>query len=164
MRRSPGKALAAAGLAMALLLAASPGLAQKPPPMAGQVQLAPLPQMEGMVDWSLLAQVDIQARKDRYVPKFSPQVQALDGKEIRLAGYMLPLENKGKQKRFLLSRATPHCAFCMPGGPEAIAVVEARAGIAFTMDPIVVTGRLVLQSNDPGSMFYKLVDAVQVRP
>ena len=51
------------------------------------------------------------------VPAFAQVVTALDGKAIKVQGFMMPLDiGEIKQRRFLLVAAPPHCSFCLPPG------------------------------------------------
>src|SRR4026207_2547640 len=54
-----------------------------------------------VVPWETLAQVSFSKQKDRYTAEFSKQVAALDKREVKLKGFMLPLEQGLAQKRFL---------------------------------------------------------------
>ena len=69
----------------------------------------PLPEMKGVVSWKTLAEVTPVRQKDRFVPQFSKEINALDKKEVKLQGFMMPLDMGEKQKRFLLV-AMPHPA------------------------------------------------------
>jgi hypothetical protein len=113
-----------------------------------------------VVSWEALAQVSVTKQKDRYVPEFSKEIAALDQREVRLQGFMLPLEPGAKQKRFLLSAQPPECAFCMPGTAEQFAEVLAKEGVKYVLDPIVVYGRFVLVRDDSGGLLYRLTGAV----
>jgi hypothetical protein len=53
-----------------------------------------------VVSWETLANVSVTRQKDRYVPEFSKQILALEKREVKLRGFMLPLEQDA-QKRFL---------------------------------------------------------------
>ena len=70
----------------------------------------PLPELKGVVSWKTLAEVTPVKQKDRFVPQFSKGVAALDQKEIKLQGFMMPLDMGEKQKRFLLVAMPPSCA------------------------------------------------------
>ena len=49
----------------------------------------------------------------------------------------------------------------MPGGPESVVEVKAKAGLKYSLDPVAVQGRLELVKNDPAAgLFYRLHDAV----
>jgi len=116
----------------------------------------------GVVPWETLAQVSVTRQKDRYVPEFSKQILALDKREVKLKGFMLPLEQGHLQKRFLLSAQPPECAFCMPGTAEQFAEVQAKTPVKYVNDPIVVSGTLVLLRDDSGGLLYRLTEARMV--
>jgi len=115
---------------------------------------------KGLVSWKTLAQVEEVKVNNRVLPKFSPQITALDSKEVRLQGFMMPLEPGMKQKRFLLSANVPSCPFCMPGGPDSLIEVLCKKPIAFNMEPIVISGKLSVLSDDPTGLWYRITDAV----
>ena len=120
----------------------------------------PLPEMKGIVSWKTLAEVTPVREKDRFVPQFSKGVSALDKKEVKLQGFMMPLDMGEKQKRFLLTSMPPSCAFCLPGGPDQLVEVVAKNPVKYGFDPIVVTGKFVVLKDDPMGLYYRLVDAV----
>jgi uncharacterized protein len=119
-----------------------------------------LPELKGVVSWQTLAQVSLIKQKDRIVPDFAKEVAALDKKEVRLQGFMLPLDVGDKQKRFLLTATPPSCGFCMPGGPEQVVEVTTKVGIKVSQDPVVLAGRLVLVRDDPSGLYYRLIEAI----
>lgn len=112
------------------------------------------------VPWETLAQVELVAQRNVYLPRFAEAVLKLDAKEVKLQGFMVPLGVGGKQTHFLLASNPSGCAFCMPGGPESMVEVKAKSGLKYSLDPVLVKGRLELVKNDPtGSVFYRLHDA-----
>jgi hypothetical protein len=98
------------------------------------------------------------------VPQFTKEIEALDKKEVKLQGFMMPLDTGEKQKRFLLTSMPPSCAFCMPGGPDQLVEVQAKTPVKYGFDPIVVTGKFVVLKDDPMGLYYRLTDAVAVAP
>ena len=139
------------------LLAMSSAFAQLTP------GFAPLPERKDVLSWKLLAQVELVKLKDRYVPQFSEGVAALHAKEVKVQGFMMPLEMGDKQSHFILSATPVDCAFCMPGGPESLVEVKMKKPVAYGMDPVIVTGRLAVLKDDPTGVFYRLTDAVAVK-
>lgn len=129
-----------------------------PSPYAGK----PLPDLKGVVSWKTLSQVEAVRQKGKFVPKFSGSITALDKKEIRLQGFMMPLDMGEKQKRFILTALPPSCSFCLPGGPEQLVEVEAKTPVKYGFEPIVVTGRMVVLKDDPMGLYYRLTDAVVI--
>ena len=115
-----------------------------------------------LVSWETLAQVSVTRQKDRYVPEFSKQILALDKREVKLKGFMMPLESGMTQKHFLLSAQPPDCAFCMPGTAEQFAEVLARVPVKVPSDAIVVSGTFSLVRDDSGGLLYRLTEAVVV--
>jgi len=96
------------------------------------------------------------------VPSFSRDILGLDQKEVKVQGFIIPLDLGDKQKRFLLSAVPPHCPFCMPAGPEAIVEVQAKTPVKYALEPIVVAGRFAVLKNDEGGLLYRITDAAQV--
>jgi uncharacterized protein len=131
-------------------------------PRSPAAQAKPLPELKGVVSWKTLAEVEAVRQKDRFVPKFSSTIMGLDKKQVRLQGFMMPLDVGDRQKRFILSAMPPSCAFCLPGGPDQLVEVQARTPIRYTFDPVVVSGRLAVLTDDAMGLFYRLTDAVIV--
>jgi hypothetical protein len=113
----------------------------------------------GVVPWETLANVSVVRQKDRYVPEFSKQILALEKREVRLRGFMLPLEQGARHRHFLLSAQPPECAFCMPGTAEQFAEVRTRAPVKYITEPATFTGTFILVRDDSGGLLYRLVDA-----
>jgi hypothetical protein len=122
-----------------------------------------LPERKDVVSWKLLSQVELVKVKDRYQPQFSSGVAALDAKEVKVQGFMMPLEMGEKQSHFILSASPSSCAFCMPGGPESMVEVKTRKPLPYGMEPVVLTGKLTVLKDDPAGVFYRLSDAVPVK-
>jgi uncharacterized protein len=120
----------------------------------------PLPELKGVVSWKTLADVTPVKQKDKFVPQFSKGIEALDKKEVKLQGFMMPLDTGEKQKRFLLVSMPPSCAFCLPGGPDQMVEVQAKTAVKYGFEPIVVTGKFVVLKDDPMGLYYRLTDAV----
>jgi hypothetical protein len=124
--------------------------------------LAPANEQGAVVSWEALAQVTVTKQKDRYVPEFSKQIVALDNREVRLRGFMLPLEQGARQKHFLLSAQPPECAFCMPGTAEQFAEVRTRTPVKYVTEPITLSGTFVLVRDESGGLLYRLNEATLV--
>jgi hypothetical protein len=101
-------------------------------------------------------------QKDKFVPSFSAEIAKLDKKEVRLQGFMLPLEMGERQKTFILTSMPPGCAFCLPGGPDALVEVQAKSPIKYAFEPVVLSGRFQVLKDDPTGLYYRLTDAVPV--
>ena len=144
------------------LLLAFPVFAQhQAPPGVDPSQAQPLPERKDVLSWKMLSQVELVKQKDRYVPQFSKEVAALDQKDVKVQGFMMPLQMGDKQTHFVLSAMPQSCAFCMPGGPESMVEVKSKAAVKYTFEPVVLTGKLSVLKDDPTGVFYRLTDAVQ---
>jgi hypothetical protein len=130
-----------------------------PPGVDPNAAFPPLPERKDVVSWKTLAQVEIVKQKDRYVPQFSSSVAALDKKDVKLQGFMMPLEMGEKQAHFVLASTPTSCAFCVPGGPESMVEVKMKTPVKYTFDALVVTGKLAVLKDDPSGIFYRITDA-----
>ena len=94
------------------------------------------------------------------VPVFSEEVKALEGKEVAIRGYIIPVEGYKGHKEFIFS-AYPYnmCFFCGGAGPETVMEVYAKEAINYTAEPITIRGRLQLNSGDINRLIYSLSEA-----
>jgi hypothetical protein len=122
---------------------------------SGQV----LPEFAGVVPWKTLAQVEPVKEGKKIVPRFSADILSLDQKDVRVYGFMIPLEMTEQQQHFLLSAVPPHCPFCMPAGPDAIVEVKAKKPVTYGFEPIVIAGRFSVLKDDPAGVLYRMTDA-----
>jgi hypothetical protein len=147
-----------------LIALAMPAMAQHQlPPGVDPSQVKPPPDRNDVVSWKLLGQVELVKQKDRYVPQFAAGVAALDQKEVKVQGFMMPLQMGDKQTHFVLSAMPQTCAFCLPGGPESLVEVKSKTPVKYTFEPVVLTGKLAVLKDDPTGVFYRLTDAVQAK-
>jgi uncharacterized protein len=150
-------ALAVAALAIAAAHAQAPRAGLQVP--GGAIEGQPA----GTIPWELLQQAKTIQKADRkFGPEFTREIRQLDRQQVKLYGFMLPLDQSARQKRFLLASFPPHCSFCLPGGPESMVEVIADKPIDFTYEPIVVAGRMAVLDND--LVYYRLTGAAAVQP
>lgn len=117
-------------------------------------------------NWKTLSKVTIEKKFDELMnfeidyPTFSEEVQALDGKEISLEGWMIPLDELRGKNYFVLS-ALPfaNCFFCGGAGPETVVEVFTSEEFDFTEDRVKVTGTLSLNTDDPSRLMYVMNEA-----
>jgi uncharacterized protein len=129
------------------------------PPGVDPTAIKPLPERKDVLSWKVLSQVELVKQKDRYVPQFSSNVTALDKKEVKVQGFMMPLEMGDKQSHFVLAAMPTTCAFCLPGGPESMVEVKMKTPVKYSFDALVVTGKLAVLKDDPSGIFYRITDA-----
>jgi hypothetical protein len=148
---------------LALALLALPAAAQHQPPGVDPSQFKPLPERSDVLSWKVLSQVELIKQKDRYVPQFAKDVAALDQKQVKVQGFIMPLQMGDKQSHFVLTAMPQTCAFCMPGGPESMVEVKSKTPVKYTFEPVVLTGKLSILKEDPTGVFYRLTDAVPAK-
>jgi hypothetical protein len=133
-------------------------------PSAQHYSTAILPERAGVVPWRTLAQVETEQVGVRVVNKFSREILALDQKDVKLQGFIVPLDIGDRQKRFLLSAVPAECPFCLPAGPDALVEVQAKTPVRYGVEPIVVSGRFSVLQGEEGGLLYRLVDAESLGP
>jgi hypothetical protein len=170
-----GKILAVAALLCLGAVQAQPGAA-KPPPVSIDLPggsgpgvhspnspFAPLTERADVVPWSVLTDVKTRAEKNRILPVFTASQMALNQKNQRIQGFMMPLEPGEKQKHFLLTSVPMTCSFCTPGGPESMVEVKTKTPVKYTLEPVVVEGRFLVLADDSYGLYYRVTDAVGVK-
>jgi hypothetical protein len=132
-------------------------------PDASTYSASLLPELSGVVSWKTLAQVEPEAKGGRIVPKFSGAILSLDQQEVRIQGFMLPMDVGLLQGHFLVSAVPPHCPFCLPAGPDALVEVKAKKPIAFALEPVLLYGKFSVVRDDPAGMLYRLTEAEPIQ-
>ncbi len=161
---SPAWLLAAFALAQSTNAWAQAAKAPPAPavPVAPGQMITPqeyLAEKAGVTSWRLLSLVQPIKTGGKIVPEYDKQISALNGKAVKVQGFMLPLDMGDKQKRFLLSAAPPHCTFCLPGGAETMIEVRAKSAVRYGFDAVVLSGKLAVLKDDPTGLYYRLTDA-----
>ena len=123
----------------------------------------PLAERNDVLPWSLLTAVTTKTEKNRILPVFGPDIQALNLKNQRIQGFMMPLSPGDKQNHFLVSSVPLTCAFCLPGGPESMVEVKTRVPVKYTMEAVVVEGKFAVLKDDPYGLYYRLTEAAAVK-
>lgn len=97
------------------------------------------------------------------VPKISSTVEKMDGKEIEIEGYIIPLTGQVTQSHFMLSKFPQStCFFCGKAGPETAMQVFMRDNkkVKITERKVKVKGTLYVNPIDAFSLLYTLENAV----
>ncbi len=120
----------------------------------------------GGTSWRLLETTKLNDRTDRKTgmistrPIFPAVVQALAGKQIKVAGWMMPLENGARQKHFVLLGYPPGCPFHLHALPNQFIEVYSAVPVKVDeMNPTVISGTLELTGHDESGIFYRLRNA-----
>lgn len=117
-----------------------------------------LPDLPDVISWKMLAQVEYSNDVSE-PPVFAEQVQALHGQEVKVQGFMMPLDNAADQSHFILSVYPPSCFYCLPAGPEGIIEVFSNDAIDFSFDPLLLSGILNVLTDDEMGIFYRIENA-----
>jgi hypothetical protein len=97
------------------------------------------------------------------VPVFSEDVKRLEGKEIKVRGYIIPVEGYKSHTEFVFS-AFPYnmCFFCGGAGPETVMEIYAKKPVEYSSQAVTLKGRLMLNDNDINRLMFAMTDAVLV--
>lgn len=122
------------------------------------------------ITWETLEDVKFQHKYDvsrnvwSTTAKFGPKVKAVEGKQIKITGYMIPLDVNGGQ--YVLS-ALPYsaCFFCGGGGRETVMelwLVKTKRRYSVD-DRVTLTGILRTNTEEYG-LSYVLENATEATP
>lgn len=120
------------------------------------------------VKWSELEKVDFEEFYDRNRSEwsmratFAGDVRALDGAEIEITGYTIPLEVSGEV--YVLSAfAFSSCFFCGGAGPESVMGIDFKESPDRLNTDDVITVQGVLRLNrTPGMEFHYMLEDVEL--
>jgi len=85
-----------------------------------------------------------------FYPNFTPELKALEGKEITIQGFYVPFAPEDGNYIIISKYPMSQCFFCGGGGPESVAEVTfAKAPAKFQVDDLItVKGILKLNASD----------------
>lgn len=111
--------------------------------------------------WGILRQTKIGMDEKRgvFTAEHPAVVKALQGTNVTISGFIMPLENGKQMRHFLLSKYTPVCAFCPPGEPNEVVEVTLGKPIPFRQSLVNVTGKFAISNNGEQGLFFRLDDA-----
>ncbi len=89
-------------------------------------------------------------------PEYNQKIKQYNGKVVTLMGYMFPLEQSEKQKKFLLGPYPLSCPFHYHVGPSQVIEINSDQAIDFSFDPVTVKGELKVKFNKETGIFYYL--------
>ena len=119
--------------------------------------------------WKTLSRITYKKEYDEFLgfkidkPVFGESVVELEGEEVSVRGYIIPVEGYKSHTEFIFS-AYPYnmCFFCGGAGPETVMEVEASEAVEYTAEQVVLKGKLQLNADDINRLMYILVDATMV--
>ncbi|MEM9896190.1 MAG: hypothetical protein AAF789_07455 [Bacteroidota bacterium] len=112
-------------------------------------------------EWQYMEELGMQAE----IPVFDEKIKSLEGKEITLTGYYLPV-NVSSDRVILSKQPYASCFFCGGGvGLESVAEVQfADERPFFKLDDLVtVKGKLKLNEKEYGHLVFILTDAELIK-
>lgn len=120
--------------------------------------------------WKTLSKITFRKEYDEMlgfkidVPVFSDDVKSLEGKEVTVKGYIIPVEGYKSHKEFIFS-AYPYnmCFFCGGAGPETVMEVLSKSPIEYTAEQIVIKGKLSLNADDINRLLYAMTEVEIVK-
>jgi hypothetical protein len=98
-------------------------------------------------------------------PKFGPSVKSLEGKEVYITGYVIPVDYD--ENFYVVSRYPyANCYFCGGGGPESVCDLRfsGKNRTYKTDERLTFKGKLKLNGTDVYQMNYILDGAVEYKP
>lgn len=120
------------------------------------------------INWKLLTDIEFKLKYyDAYeieieTPIFTDAVKAMDGKEVIIKGYVIPIDDSGK---LIVLSANPYssCFFCGNASPASIIGMNLKKKKRYKMDAsIKFQGTLRLNYDDPEEFYYILDNAIPV--
>lgn len=116
--------------------------------------------------WEVLNSTRIVAdtAKGEYKATFPPALVARKGAQMKISGFILPLETTSRSAHFMLVRRNTGCPFCPPNAPTEAVEIFSRQPVRYTGEEIVVTGRLKLVPSSDQGLFFQLTDTDVVSP
>lgn len=120
--------------------------------------------------WKTLSKITFKKEYDEMlgfkvdIPVFSEEIKALNGKEVIVKGYVIPVEGYKSHKEFVFS-AFPYnmCFFCGGAGPETVMEVYAKEPVKYVAESITLRGKLELNDSDVNRLIYSLSDVEMVK-
>jgi hypothetical protein len=119
--------------------------------------------------WKSLSKITFRKQYDEMlgfkvdIPVFSEETKKLEGQEVTVRGYIIPVEGYKSHTEFVFS-AFPYsmCFFCGGAGPETVMEVYAKEPVKYSTEAVVLKGKLELNDSDINRLIYSLKDAVMV--
>ena len=116
--------------------------------------------------WSTLALLQFEQKDDHgYFNEegnIIPLIEAFEGKEVIVNGYVIPLSGKKAQSHFMFS-AYPYasCFFCGKAGPETVMEVFVKDDnkIEFSDKKLSLKGTFYFTSRNPNDVMFTLKNA-----
>ena len=114
--------------------------------------------------WSLLGKIDYLKKADKVYgeimfPVINPKLKALQGKEVTISGFIIPIDNKN----YAVSKNVfAACFFCGKSGPETLMGIQFKGDLPKLKTDQFVTlkGKFRYNDNDVEDWIYHIENAV----
>ncbi len=93
------------------------------------------------------------------VAQFPKDLTAINGRELDIGGYIMPLEASTNMRHFILTRRSTGCPFCPPNEANEALEVYLKSPVHYEQRQFYVKGRLKLVPTSDQGLFFQLVDA-----
>lgn len=122
-----------------------------------------------VIDWRLLMEIKYKLRyfealeMEMYAPVFTDALKALDGEEVIIKGYVIPIDIEND---IMALSANPYasCFFCGKASPASVMNLHLKKKKRYKTDAYKnFRGTLQLNYDDPNQFYYILQDAVPVK-
>jgi hypothetical protein len=118
------------------------------------------------IDWKTLSKIGWKNEFNEAlgyevaIPVFDKAAEALNGKEVTITGYVLPVDTDGGQYIILSANPYASCFFCGGAGPETVMEIYLQKKQTFPADAkAVFKGKLKLNYDDAYHLIYMLENA-----
>jgi hypothetical protein len=131
-------------------------------PLVHKLDQTALPSIDpkgvNVLPWSVVSETTVDRQ---YRPTFARYLKELDGKQVKLSGFMQPLGDDQELSAFMLIEYPVGCWYCEQPEVTAIVLVElpAEKTCSYTRSPVRVTGKLKLNATDPENFLYIIREA-----
>jgi len=122
------------------------------------------------IDWAVLSDVKFEVKYDKEIgisfeeATFGPGIVPLDGQQVALTGYMIPLDGFGVA--YALSRnPNSSCFFCGGAGPETVIELKLKPAAMRryrTDDRLLFKGILQINRSNLDNFTYVMLEAEPV--
>jgi hypothetical protein len=135
---------------------------RSPRPLVRKLDQTPLPPIDSKgvngLPWSVVTETTLDRM---YRPTFPRYLKELDGKKVKLSGYVQPLGDDADLTAFLLIEYPVGCWYCEQPEMTGIVLVELPEGKThkYTRGQVHVRGKLALNARDPENFLYTIRDA-----
>lgn len=121
------------------------------------------------IEWKQLMNIKYKLKyykeleTEMYAPIFNKALKAIDGKEVTIKGYVIPIEIESEMMA-LSANSYSSCFFCGKASPASVMSLHLKKYKFYKTDAFKkFRGTLHLNYDDPNEFYYILKDAVPIK-